>query len=101
MSRTKQFVFDRLAADEPRREAMRLELQSVRARLTVRIPTRRRSRRGAGHWDPLWPSMLSKAGSDLGIEMIRVNDGIFVATEQQATELVSRAEELMAERLPG
>lgn len=68
----------------------------------MRIPTRRKNPLHGRRWDPNWPSCLSRAARDLGVEAVNINDGLFVATEVEAERVKERAQELwerFAERL--
>lgn len=97
MSRTKTFLFERLAIDEPIKADIRADQDALRARLTVRIPTRRKHPAYGRKWDPLWPSNLAAAARELGIENVGINDGIFVATRQDVDRILDRATTIRAE----
>jgi uncharacterized protein YfaT (DUF1175 family) len=92
MSRTKRFLFENHAVDEPAKATLRAEFSERLSKLPVRIATRRKNKRPGRRWDPLWPSSLAKAARELAIEALRVNDGMFVATGEDAARLIERAE---------
>lgn len=98
MSATKRLLFGGGLQSEPFKSAWSVELDEARARLTVRIPTRRKNRLRGQRWDPLWPSCLERAARELGIEAVRINDGIFVATDADAPRLKEHAQKLWNER---
>lgn len=102
MSATKRLLFGGGLQSEPSRSEWRTKLDELSARLTVRIPTRRKNPLYGRRWDPLWPSCLAQAARELGIETVHVNDGLFVATDADADRLKAHAQQLwnaQAERL--
>jgi hypothetical protein len=102
MSATKRLLFGPGLQSEPFRSERRAKLEELEARLTVRIPTRRKNPLYGRRWDPNWPSCLARAARELGIEAVNINDGMFVATDADAERAKERAQELwerFAERL--
>jgi len=97
MSSTKRLLFGGGLKSEPFKSAWNARLDELSARLTVRIPTRRKNPLYGRRWDPHWPFCLTRAARDLGIETMHVNDGIFVATDADAERLKDRAQKIWDE----
>ena len=97
MSATKRLLFGGGRQSEPFKSAWRAKLDELSARLTVRIPTRRKNPLDGRRWDPHWPYCLSRAARDLGIETVHINGGIFVATDADADRLRDHAQKLWDE----
>lgn len=97
MSATKRLLFGGGLQSEPFKSAFSAKLDDLSARLTVRVPTRRKNPFYGGRWDPHWPYCLTRAARDLGIETAHINDGIFVATDADADRLKDDAQELWEE----
>lgn len=94
MSATKRLLFNRDRLPETISAQWSAKRDALESRLTVRIPTRRKNTVFGRRWDPLWPSCLRRAADDLSIEFMRVNDGLFVASEHEADRVKARAEAL-------
>lgn len=102
MSATKRLLLGGGRQSEPFKSAWSAKLDELSARLTVRIPTRRKNPLYGRRWDPGWPSCLSQAARDLEIETVHINDGMFVATDAEAERVKAHAQKLWdehAERL--
>ena len=92
MSATKRLLFGGGRQSEPLKSAWKAKLEELEARLTVRIPTRRKNPLQGRRWDPLWPSCLARAARELGIETVQINDGMFVATDEDAGRVQAHAQ---------
>ncbi len=102
MSATKRLLFGGGLQAELFKSEWSAKLDELEARLTVRIPMRRKNPLYGRRWDPTWPSCLEQAARELGIEAVNINDGMFVATDADARRVKERAQELwkeFAERL--
>lgn len=94
MSVSKRLLFDKNPADDPVRGRMGAQRGEYLAQFTFRIPTRRKNPISGRRWDSLWPLSLSKAEAELGIDAVRVNDGIMVRTATDKEALLARAQEI-------
>lgn len=102
MSATKRLLFGGGLHSEPFKPAWSAKLEELEARLTVRIPMRRKNPLHGRRWDPIWPSCLARAARELRIETVQINDGMFVATDAEADRVKAYAQKLWdehAERL--
>lgn len=102
MSATKRLLFGGCLQSEPFKSAWSAKREELESRLTVRIPTRRKNPLYGRRWDPHWPSCLARAARELGIETVRINDGMFVATDEEAERVRTEAQRFWdeyAERL--
>jgi len=102
MSASKRFLLDGGLQSEPFKSEWKAKLAELQARLTVRIPMRRKNPLPGRRWDPNWPNCLEQAARELGLETVRINDGIFVARDADARRMKDRAQALseqFAERL--
>ena len=97
MSATKRLLFGGGLQSEPFKSAWSGRLDELLARLTVRIPTRRKNPFYGRRWDPHWPGCLARAARDLGIEAVQVNDGLFVASDADAGRIREQAQKLWEE----
>lgn len=97
MSSTKRLLFGGGVQAGPFKSAWSARLDELSARLTVRIPTRRKNPLYGRRWDPHWPFCLTRAARHLGIETMQANDGIFVATDAEAERVKDRAQKIWNE----
>ncbi len=93
MGLTKTILF----GDDPAHDGIRGGWQEAAAEQIAAHPhpikTRRRNQMGTGpYWDPIWPSAVAAALSELGIKSIVVNGRYCVRTRQQADDVQRRAE---------
>lgn len=101
MSASKNLFFGKLPSSHPAKAELLGRLEEKQERLSVRIPTRRKNPLFGRRWDPLWPSCLRRAATELGIETLPVNDGLFVATDLDKERVTTRAQELWEHRSAG
>lgn len=97
MSATKRLLFGGGVQSEPCKSTWSAKLEDLQVRLTVRIPMRRKNHMYSRRWDPHWPSCLARAGRELGIETVQINDGMFVATAEDSDRVKTRAQEFWVE----
>jgi hypothetical protein len=65
------------------------------AEFKFRLPMRRRNKTPFGpHWDSFWSSALRLAAEELGLEVIRVNDGICFRTREQRDSALELAQQI-------
>jgi hypothetical protein len=100
MSLAKRILF----GDNPGHEEIRRLMTKAAGRriaaFPFAIPTRRKNRLGRGpYWDPFWPSALSAAAAELGIETILVNSKLCTKPKEQADAILSRAEAIYEGKL--
>jgi hypothetical protein len=93
-----------LFGDNPAHDGIRRAMSEAAGRRIVAfpflIPTRRKNRiRQGPYWDPFWPSSVSSAAKELGIETILVNSRCCTRTQEQADTIRSRAEKIHAEKI--
>jgi len=94
MSASKRFLLGGGLQSEPFKSEWKAKLSDLQAKLTVRIPTRRKNPLPGRRWDPNWPGCLDRAARQLGIEAAHINDGLFVATEADAEHVKEHAQQL-------
>lgn len=100
MGLTKNILFGDDPAHDSIREAWREAAAERIAAFPVPIQTKRKNRLGPGpYWDPFWPSALSTALKELGIEAIVVNERYCVRTDEQARAVLGRAEAVHKSRI--
>lgn len=98
MGLTKSILFDNDPAHDEIRKELAEQRDKLFAEFAVRLPTRRKNRlEGGGRWDNLWPSSLSQAAKELGIESININDGKFFRTAAERDRTRARADEMWEE----
>jgi hypothetical protein len=97
MSATKLLLFGGGRQSEPFKSEWTAKLRDLEARLTVRIPTRRRNPFPGRRWDPVWPSVLQRAARELAIDTVQINGGMFVSTEADAKRVKEHAQTLWEE----
>lgn len=94
MSLSKRYLFD--PAFAPQRQAA---AEAAVAAFPHRLPARRKNRVSAlRRWDPFWEDAISSAAGELGVEHIRVNDGICFRLATDRDRVRARAEVLWRER---
>lgn len=99
MSLTKRIFLDKYPASEGVRRKAADAVSDHIGRFTFRIPANRRNKSASHpHWDPFWPSSLSKAAKELGLETTYVNSGCFLRTDEDRAALLTRAEAIWRER---
>ncbi|MCG6122971.1 MAG: hypothetical protein MEP57_09795 [Microvirga sp.] len=98
MSMSKRLLFDRNPLDDEAQGRMRRETADNLAEFTHRLAMKRKGNSTARYWDPRWPMSIEQAVSELGIDVIRVNDGMFTREEVERDEILERAEEIWRDR---
>lgn len=94
MSMSKRYLFD--PEFVPQRQA---EAEAAINAFPYRLPARRKNKVSASpRWDPLWEDAISSAAGKLGVEHIRVNDGICFRLAADRDRVLERAEVLWRER---
>lgn len=100
MGLTKRILFGDDSAHHGIRQAWREAAAERVTAFSFPIKTKRKNRLGLGpYWDPLWPSAVSAALKELGIEAIIVNERYCVRTIEQAQAVRSRAEAIHKKRV--
>jgi len=98
MSMSKRLLFGRNPLDDEARERMRRETSSYLAAFPHRLAMKRKGGPGARYWDPRWPMSIEQAVRELGIEVVRVNGGMFTREEDERDGILARAEEIWRDR---
>jgi hypothetical protein len=100
MGLTKRILF----GDDPAHDGIRQERREAAAvrvaAFAFPIQTKRKNRLGRSpYWDPFWPSAVSAALKELGIEAIIVNERYCVRTIEQTRAVRDRAEAIHKKRV--
>jgi hypothetical protein len=100
MSLTKGILFGDDPAHDNIRRAMSEAVARRIAAFPFSIPTRRKNRlRHPPYWDPFWPSSVSSAAKELGVETILVNSKCCTRTKEEADAIRFRAEKIQAKKI--
>lgn len=96
MSASKRLFFDRNSLDDPVRASMQCATANYLSEFTHRLPMKRRATKGLRHWDKLWPISVEQAVRELGVDVVRINGGMFTRLVAERDAIKCRAEELWA-----
>jgi len=100
MGLMKKILFGDDPAHDPIRRSWREAASERVSAFPFPIQTKRKNRLGhRPYWDPFWPSAVSSALKELGIEAIVVNGKYCVATNEQACAIRNRAEAVHKQRI--
>lgn len=93
MGLTKRIFIERDPAYEEVRRRYAEDFERHRKEFPFRIGTRRRNRKATKpYWDATWRIVLQRAVKQLGLEVLWVNDRIFLRTSIDLELLKARAE---------
>lgn len=100
MGLTKRILFGNDPAFDGTRQAWREAAAKRIAAFAFPIQTKRRNRLGRGpYWDPFWPSAVTTALKELGIDALVVNERYCVRTDVQARAVRGHAEAIHKRRI--
>jgi hypothetical protein len=95
MGLTKRIFIDKDPAYEAERRRVAAACSAHVAEFAFRVAGKRKNREGSRpHWDPFWPNALGGAASQLGLESVNVNGGVFFRTQAQAEAVEALAEQM-------
>lgn len=100
MGLTKRIFIDKDPAYETVRRNVAEEASAYRKQFPCRIALNRKNALGnRPHWDPIWHYAVPQAASELKLDTVSINSGLFLRTDGDRKAVIALAETIWREQV--